>query len=864
MIRPSEWLLRRVVGDASAYNGLVGDLREETARAGRGGLAYDRAVLGMCISYLTDRFRPGGGTLPGGRDHEPGWRSVVNDVVAASRRLRRRPAFTVSVVGTLALCFGAAGAVLSVAYGVWWKPLPFGNPAEIVRVYEVKLDADSGSIAGDGVASRSRMSPPLLADLRAARWDTVEEFASVSGLAVDWRVEGESRRLSGVTASRGVFEVLQLRPVVGRWFSPEPGTNEVVLSAQFWVDAFGGDPAVVGQGTMELDGEPFLIVGVASDGLPYPQAAGQVWLPSDPDPQQLSEGMRGARYLDVVARLRPDVTITSAAGELDAFVRNLGDDHPNHRGWGATAIPLRSDLIRPFLGIMRLLVTAAALFLLIACANTAALLTARRERERTELAIRRALGASRWRLVRGELAELTWLAGSGAVSAAVLAYWVLTPLRQLAPSDVPRIAGIQLAPLVVLALTATLFVAAWASALLGVLRPDSAIAGRSRSVAGRASGLTALTVVQVALTTILLIGGAALADHFRGLAGADPGFDAEGVMTAPVVLGAESYDEAPRRLQFFDALIERLERGGHAVAVATNPPVAGINMRFGYRAGDWEEEQFWGQYHTVSERYFEVMGIPLVAGRLFGSDDHVEAAPAVIISERLAEEHFDTDPIGQEMIVVGTSREIVGVVGSVRHFGPDQEAPPEMYVPMAQDTWLLGHVVVRPGAGFAATDVRNAVAAIDTEVPVDALFPYDTFVRTWFAPLRFQLVIVSLLAATGTLLAIVGLYALIAYVVAGRTREIGIRVALGESTRSVFSSVVRRGLVLAVMGLATGGLAAFWLRGLMGAAGVDATPESPRVLLAVAMLVLVATTAACSWPARRAARVDPATALRAD
>jgi hypothetical protein len=335
-------------------------------------------------------------------------------------------------------------------------------------------------------------------------------------------------------------------------------------------------------------------------------------------------------------------------------------------------------------------------------------------------------------------------------------------------------------------------------------------------------------------------------------------------MTSPVILNAESYATEPQRLQFFDAVIEQLERRGHRVAVGTNPPVAGINMRFGFRAGDWEEEQFWGQYHTVSPAYFEVLGIPLVEGRPFTDRDLADSAPVVIISEALAAAHFDGDPVGREMIVVGTSREIVGVVGSVQHFGPDQSPPPEMYVPLAQNPWLLGHVLIRPETGFSADDVRDVVAVIDAEVPIGSSFPYAQFVRTWFAPLRFQLAIVGLLAVAGTLLAVVGLYALVAYVVAGRTREIGIRVALGETARSVFVRIVARGVALAGVGLGAGVAGALMLRSLLAAQGVVFDAAQPAVLASVVVMVGAAASLACFVPARRAAAVDPVVALRQD
>jgi putative ABC transport system permease protein len=930
MMRPrrratfSEMLLRVALRDKESYQGVLGDLHEESERAaqaaadpttpvrsGDGGrkrdamggrrpgpgsrprevfsrLRYERAVLALAFTYLLDRFRR---RSKGGRASRPRrgsgnngrrpFAASVEDFLLATRLLRRRPAFALSVVATLGLGFGAAAAVLSVAYGVWLRPLPFARPDELVRIFEVKLEGDDGSVAGDTAirpsamdveaARRSRLSPPLLEDLRNAEWSSLAGVAAVSAISYDWKRESDVERLTAATASRGVFEVLGLAAIEGRFFSPAPGAREVVLSEGFWQRAFGGSPDVVGTRTMMLDGESYLIVGVVADGLPYPEVDMAVWTPFDVAENDLSEGMRGARYLDVVGRLRPGATLAAARTELDAFVRSLGETHPNNSGWGATAVPLREDLVRPFLGILQLLLTGAAVFLLLACSNVAGLVAARRVRDRPEHRLRLALGASRLRVLRQEVVEMLLLGAGGAALAALLARWALAPLRRLAPADIPRIADIRLDATVMSALAAGVLLAGVLVAILGrAMAGDRGEINRlgHQATAPGSAGRSALLVVQVALTTMLLLGGGALASHFWQLARVDPGFAPDGVAVAPVVLSELAYPSDASRLQFFESVIEGLESRGHMAVVGVNPPIAGATMRFGYRAGpsapDMTVDQHWGQYHVVSPRYFEILGVPLISGRTFDDSDRSGSAPIVIINEALARAHFEGDPVGRDMIVVGTTRQIVGVVGSVHHFGPDREPPPEMYVPLAQNPWLLGHVMIRPRDGYSPDDFREVAAAIDPRVPVPALFPYEQFVRTWFAPLRFQLTIVILLAAAGTALAVVGLYALIAYVVAGRTREIGIRVALGETSHSVFARVVGRGLVLAVAGVVLGSVAGLALRGFLQSRGIALEVADPTIVPAVAVAVVVAAFAASAWPARRAARVDPVEALRQD
>lgn len=881
--RFSETLLRLAMRDREAFDGLVGDLEEEASRDGASRRVDNRVLVALAGRYALDALRhfvsSGGSRRLAQTRQRRRQAAIVEDFRLAARLLRRRRGFAVAVVGTLALGFGAAGAVLSVAYGVWLRPLPFAGPRDLVRIYEVRLEGDEGSLSGDApnrpaafdadVTRRSRLSPPLLHDLRAADWASLTGIAAVSGISYDWERDGGAQRISGVTASRGVFSVLGLEPLAGRFFSDVAGTREVVLSEGLWRRAFGAARSVVGTDFLTLDGERYLIVGVAPDGLPYPQVAGEVWTPFDPSGDDLSEGMRGARYLDVVARLRSGADLVAARGELDAFLRDLGTEHEQHAGWSATAVSLREDLARPFVDTLQLLLGAAALFLLIACTNVAGLVATRRIRDRGQRELCLALGAARARLLRQEVAEMVLLGAAACLPAAAITAAAMAPLRNLAPADMPRLAEIRPDALVIGLLGITLLAACIVISLLGNAlgrRPQVPKRGPHPTTTAPTTPRSVLMVAQVALTTVLLLGGAALAHHFRGLATARPGFNAEGIAVAPVVLNAYAYGDDALRLQFFEATIEGLQRRGHLAAVGVNPPVSGSTMRFGYRAGDGSnvdaEEQHWGQYHVVSPDYFEVLEIPLVSGRVFEPTDREGAMPVVIINETLARAHFAIDPVGREMTVVGTTRRIVGVVGSVAHFGPDRAPPAEMYVPLAQDPWLLGHLLIRPIDNYAADDARSVAASIDATVPVPMLAPYEEYLRTWFAPLRFQLTIVSLLAIAGAALAIVGLYSLIAFVVADRTREIGIRVALGESAGSIFAAVVGRGLGLASAGIVLGIAIALSLRGTLGAAGVGGELDEPMVATGVAAVVLAAAFAAAAWPARRAARVDPVEALR--
>jgi predicted permease len=851
---------------------VLGDLAEGYRRRARSTnvAAARRWYRGQALRALPNAFTrlttavihsvSAGGPLRGG------W----YDVRLALRFLARRPLYAIASIGTLGLGFGAAAAVLTVANGVWFRPLPFPDADRIVRVFEVDRNARPSSSEGtEGEARRSDVSPPLIADLQSRDWRTFTGFSVFSRDVYEWHDGTEMRQLSGVTASPNVIDLLGVRPIAGRVFSGVPGVPEVLLAEVFWRSAFGADQGVVGQ-QLILGGVQHEIVGVLPASLTRPSVThprpADVWVSFDLSRADLSEGMRGARYLDVVARIAPGVTLETAAHELDGFVAGLGDTHPNHRGWGATVVEARLELVRPYRRILILLLSGAGLLLLIATLNVASLAAARRADDAHDLAVRAALGASRWRLLRQNLVESLLVSVAAAALAAVSAIWVLAPLKRLAPTDVPRLANATVDGTILIILAGAAMVVAAAIAVTGQLMANPhriGSIGRGRSTApSRSRGRYALTVVQVSLTTVLLLGAVLIVRQVHDLATVDPGFVADGVLLAPIFASDERYPEPATRLMFYQDVVQRLERHGRPVAIGMNVPISGVSMRYGYHIPG-QEEQFWAQYHSTSSNYFDVMSIPVLSGRSFSAQDIGDGTPVVIVNEALARRHFDGQAVGREISVVGTTRTIIGVVGSTRHFGPDQDPPAELYVPLAQFPPSFAHVLVAADQ-LPAGALRDVMKDIDPNVSVHALAPFTDAVAEWFAPLRFQLVIIALFSALGTVLAGVGVYALIAYVVASRTREIGIRVALGAAQQSVFARVVGSGMLLVGSGVIIGALAALALqrviRGLL--AGVD--PTDPVAYIAVAVGLMMVATLACAVPARRAAAVDPVVALRTD
>jgi predicted permease len=516
-----------------------------------------------------------------------------------------------------------------------------------------------------------------------------------------------------------------------------------------------------------------------------------------------------------------------------------------------------------------MLIGAGVLFVLLALVNVAGLVAAQRADNRQARMIRLARGASHGRIHRVGVIESTLLGLAGALIAAAGATWVLAPNKRQMPPDVPRLSTISLSGgmlgvVVLSGLLVGVVVGLLGHAMSGVR--DQPSVGRNRE-SGRPGvrGRRALLITQVALTTWLLLGGVALVRHVSSLRAVDIGFRSAGVMAAPLTLSVRRQGASPEQSYlFWDDLLERLEARGMTAAVATNPPVSGSTMRFGY-AISGDESRYWAQYHSVSPAYFDVLGIRIGAGRAFTAVDAAGGAPVVIINEVMARTHFpNEDPVGRTIRVVSTDRTIVGIADATRHFGPDTDPPAELYVPLAQEPSPFAHVLVQGGPGVTSGLLANVVPAIDGTLPAPPLAPFENYVSTWFAPLRLQLVIIGVFSAAGIILAALGLYALVAYLVSNREREIGIRLALGERTPMLFRRILGDGLAMSAAGVVMGLAAAAATRGVIGrlVSGVD--PADPVVVIVVLLLVPSVAVAASLLPARRAISVDPIVTLRGE
>ena len=791
----------------------------------------------------------------------------ASDVRVGARALLRRPTFTAGVVGTLALGLASACAVLLVLWKVWLAPLPFPDPGRVVRVMEVQLpETEAPPPVGDGALSEGwRLSPPLIDDMRRHEWSTLTAVAGVSRETYEWTRSDGASPVSAIKASPEIFQILGWTPSVGRPLTGDTSLPEVVLSQDFFERAFGADLSVVGSGSLDLNGETFRVVGVLDLPDAYPEPADLV-APLHFDEGNLREGMRGARYLTAVARVVPDRQVSDGAAELDTYVRTLGESHPNHAGWGATAVPLSESLFAPYRTVFALLLAAGLAFLALTAVNVAGLVASRRLDSARDRAVRLALGASRTRLLRLSLVESLCLGLVGGLMGLLGAYWLLVPVRALVPADVPRLQGLSLDGAGAVWIVAVGLGVGLVVGLLGHLS-----SGQSQTLpGGRASsadgwkGRRALVMGQVALTTLLVTGGAATLDEALSLRAVDTGFEPEGVHSTFMALSQVRYPDKEAAAGFWTGVLDGLEARDIEAAVAVNPPMSGSQMPFGFRIEAADEEEY-AEYHTVSEAYFDVLGIDLVAGRAFTRDDQTGSEPVVIISESLARERFpDGSPIGRQMTVVAAPRTVVGVVSSTRHFGLDQQAPYEVYVPLRQDAWTLGHVLIKGARSDAGDVLGELVAALDPAVEMPESTPYASYLTEWFAPLRMRLIIVGTLALVGTILAALGIYALVAFHVSSRRRELGIRIALGAPGGKLFAGVLRQGIVMAGGGLAAGMVAWYAALPLLQDHLATGGGTGVRIPLAVTSFVALVTILATLAPARRSAAVDPVVTLKAE
>lgn len=805
--------------------------------------------------------------------------SVLRDARFTLRLMLRKPGFFAVAVGILALGVGATTAIFTVVNGVLLEPLDYEDPQGLVYIWD-RLDW-----AG---VPRAWVTGPELADLQ----DRAGLFEGFAGIRIESRnlIGGdEPERIAVMLSSARLFDLLGVRPVLGRGFRPDeegPGPERVaVLDHGLWERRYGGDEAVIGR-SVTLDDGTYTIVGVMPPDFelvkPEIMASGEKPAVYITFPYEVAELNPLAHSFGVIGRIGPDTPFARARAELAALGRRLDETRYDNRGFAFEAVPMQDSVVSGVRPYLYLLMGAVALVLLLVCANLATLFVGKSMGRRRELGVRRALGARPGTIVRQVLTESAIIGLAGGALGLVLAHWLQDLLLTLAPAELPRRADIALNFRV---LGFNLCVALFAGLVVGLgpairgasLPPAGALAegGRGGGPGRRATrSRHALVTFQVAISVILLAGAGLLARSFVGLISVDPGFDAEGVLTARIVLPSDAYAESQDRVDFFERLVERLEAmPGVVSAGATRVlPMSAEASQETYSfaraeaaTGDPERDRVLVDFSAVTPGYFRAAGISVLQGRDFDRSDHADAPAVAIIDRTLAEKFWPTSsPLGAVIAVQGKEVRIVGVVEHARLYEVHRDDRGQVYHPHTQlptrDMALVARVEDDPLA--LAGRVRRAVLEIDPNQPVYALRTLESYVASSLATRRFSLVLVGFFAGAALLLAAIGVFAVVSYMVAARTREIGLRMALGARPGRVMRVVLRRGMMPVVMGTAVGVGATLLLGRLIAGLLVGVGPRDPLTLAVVTLVLMGLSLLACYLPARRAASIDPMEAIR--
>ena len=819
---------------------------------------------------------------------------MLNDIQYGLRQLIKNPAFTLIAALTLALGIGANTAIFSVVNALLLKPLPFPNPQELTAFgmtsKRVKDQTDLGSLSYpdffDFRAQNRTLSSMAVFRVRPSAVTNAEGAASVLG----------------VKASAEFFDVLEVKPIMGHTFTQAdekagggPGGFKIIISNDFWKKQFGGEANVLGR-TIELDRRKFTVIGVMPAGFQFPIQADPIDFyvtiaedAANPDGNKPATEERGSHSLDAIARLKPGVTIEQAQADLATIAANLEKQHPDTNSYFGVAFrPLREELIGDVRPALYVLFGAVLCVLLIANANVANLLLARASVRGKEIALRAAVGASRARIIRQLLTESLLLAGLGGLFGLLIAQWGTEALIRTVPQNIPRISNIQLDAavlvftLVVSLATGVIFglVPAWHASNVDL---NAALKTGTRTGTGgehKHRLRNALVMAEVALALILLVCAGLLIQSFARLGRVSPGVQTERLLTARIQLPSVAYPKNENIIAFFDQFLPRIRAlpGVESASTIVPLPLSGSNMVTSF---DMEEhplpdgQQNGAPVRIVATDYFKTMGIPVRRGRVFNEHDQMNSAPVVIVNERFANKFFAGQNVIGKRVKPGFSaddkgekmREIVGVVGNVKHLSLKNDDSPEMYLPRTQIPFDIVSLVVRtrvsdPTALTSA--IRKELAAMDSSIPLTSVRVFDEYISRALARPRFNALLLSIFAGTALLLTAIGIYGVLAYSVAQRTNEIGIRMALGAAQSNIFRLVVGQAMTLVAISLTIGLIGAIGATRLLTSLLFGVGAWDPITFASIVVLISFVAFLAAWLPARRASRVDPVIALRAE
>ena len=808
-------------------------------------------------------------------------RTLWHDVRYAARVLLRQPGFAAVAVVTLALGIGANTAIFSVVDAALLRSLPYRDPARLVHLWETRRSRDF---------EQREASYPDFQDWRAGGREVFEGTAGYVQSSFTLLDEGVPEFTRGAAVTANFFDLLGVGAARGRTFlegEDAPGAGRVVvLSHGLWLRRFGGSEKAVGK-QIALDGTACTIVGVLPPEFHFAKVGdAELWVPLVPPPEVAN--LRFMHWVNVVARLRQGTTLEEARARMGVVAAAVAAaDAASHAGTGIRVVPLQEELVGPVKPVLFVLLGAVGFVLLIACTNVANLLLARSTARRKEIAIRAALGASRWRVVRQLLTESVLLSLAGGAAGLVLALWGVDLLVAAIPAaqlgQMPYLRHLSLNADVLLFTCALSLATGLVFGLTPALASSRAdLQGAMReaaraSVSRRARALRdSLVVAEVALALVLLVGAGLLMKSLVRMLAVDPGFDTRNLLTLRVALPPERYSDAAKSAAFYDEALRRVGAlpGVRGVAEVSNLPLSGDGGTGTPRVvGRPSPEGEFGESHlrTVSANYFDVMGVPVLRGRAFDEHDGPEAPPVVVVNKTFAERVFPgEDPLAGRITFRFTEGRppfrIVGVVGDEKITSLDARTTPVIYFPARQGPDASFALVVRAAADADALAgaVRGRLRALDPEVPVFAERTMERLISDSRATFmrRYPAYITGVFACVALVLALVGIYGVISYSVTQRTHEIAIRVALGAQTRDVLRMVLRQGLLLASAGVFAGVAGALALTRLMSGMLFGVSAADPAVYGGVALLLLSVALLACLVPARRATKVDPMVALR--
>ena len=787
------------------------------------------------------------------------------------RALIKQPTFTAAAVLTLALGIGATTAMFSVVYGVLLRPLPFSEPDRLVRVWTHWRNFDG----------RGAVSAANARDWRAQNHVFQDVALVKNNQSFNFTVNGEPERLLGVRAWASLFPILRAQPLIGRTFTEQENEvgheNVVVLSYQLWVRRFGTQASIVGKAIV-LNGVSTTVIGVMKPDFRYPSRVAELWTPLVVPADEYNHRTWGS--YSAVARLKPGVTLDQARADLHVVSVDLARQYADNKEVEAGMTPLLEDMVGRLEQPLFVLLGAVGAMLLIGCANLTNLLLARGLSRRREIAVRTALGASRARLVEQSITELVPLLALGAAAGLLTASWVLRALVPLLPADLPRTEGIGInlpvlgfTTLVVMVIA--LLVGVWPAvdaARSGVSAGLSELSRGSTGTRRRAGVRDALVVAQIAATLLLLVGATVLIRSFLAVRAVSPGFNPEGVLSVQVAIPESKYPRDDQIVAFYTSVLDAVQElpGVIAVGVVNRLPLGGDNQTAGLQIEDAAPDTRWPnvQTRTVSPGYFRALQIPIKEGRSFVRLDGSDAPRVAIIDERLARAVWPgASPIGRRIREGGdTWSTVVGVVGHIQHEGLDDDSDPQVYwnyTQRVQDRLALV-VKTRGSPASLSKAVAAAVRDVDPEQPVYDVRTLVAVVDRSLGERWLQTILLATFAGAALLLASVGAYGVIAYGVGQRTREFGVRMALGAGRRDVMGMVLRRGATLFTIGALTGLVLAAATVRVLSTLVYAVAPHDVASFVFATLVLFAVSMVACYVPALRASRVPPSVALQSE